>query len=110
MCLAQPRGLHVWYNSVCVQSLFKGGGPLLRSLLRGVRSHAQHVLFPVAGTPHAFLVQVRFADGSRATRRFLRDAPLAAVRSLCIARQPEAARGRAFVLSTMGLPGACGRP
>ena len=63
----------------------------------------------LAGASHAFLVQVRFADGSRATRRFLRDAPLAAVRSLCIARQPEAARGRAFVLSTMGLPGACGR-
>ncbi|KAK9821335.1 hypothetical protein WJX81_007084 [Elliptochloris bilobata] len=60
---------------------------------------------PAEGDPGACVLAVRFPDGSRALHRFPRNAPLAAVRSLCVARQPEAARGRPFALS-MGVPGA----
>jgi hypothetical protein len=51
------------------------------------------------------VLAVRFPDGSRAQRRFAAGAPLAAVRLLCVARQPEAAAGKPFVLST-SVPGA----
>jgi len=60
---------------------------------------------PEAGALGTCVLAVRFPDGSRAQRRFAAGAPLAAVRLLCVARQPEAAAGRPFVLS-MGVPGA----
>ena len=55
---------------------------------------------PSAGEAGACVLAVRFPDGSRVERRFPPDTPLAAVRHLCTARQAEAARGRAFWLST----------
>jgi len=59
---------------------------------------------PPAGAAGACVLAVRLPDGSRVERRFPPGTPLASVRHLCIARQAEAARGRAFSLST-GMPG-----